>query len=206
MRHLPLVFVLTFFLMLPVVRHAEASLAPAAVSLSLGFSNGLGPELNSYTPIPSVSALWSLTGHISVFSAVSYLQERSDPMQNRVFPTSGYPYFQQAESSIRRSHFVPVAAGIRVSLGRPARSQGLFVEAGPALYLASLESGEEEAVPGLQAGAGVRFHTFGTAHGEIGMSYYRSRGAEEPEDPRAPSPDHDGVDAYVLHATIGLSP
>jgi hypothetical protein len=205
MRHLPLAFVLMLFLMLPVVRHAEASLAPTSVSLSLGYSNGLGPEGNSYTPVPSVSALWSLTGHISVFSAVSYLQERSDPMQYRVFPASGYPYFQ-AESSIRRSHYVPVAAGIRVSLGHATRSQGLFVEAGPALYLASLESGEEEAVAGLQAGAGVRFHTFGTAHGEIGMSFYRSRGTEAPEDAWSASPDHEGVNAYVLHATIGLSP
>lgn len=203
MRHFPVALVLTLFLISPSGRHAQASLAPTSVSLSLGYSNELGPEGNSYTPVPSVSALWPFVSHVSVFSAMSYLQERS--VQNRALHSSGYPY-PQTESGTLRSHFVPVAVGIRLSLGSETRSHGLFVEAGPAVYLASLDSGEERVLAGFQAGTGLRFRTFGASHAELGMRFYRTAGADAPEDPWSSTPDHESVSAYVLHATIGLSP
>lgn len=125
-------------------------------------------------------------------------------MQNFAIAFTGYPYSRPGPVT-HRSHFVPIAAGLRVSAGNAARSYGLFVEAGPAAYLASLDSGTFEVQPGLQAGAGVRFHAFGDSHGEIGMTYYRSDKPDAPEDPWSTSPDRESVDAYVLRATIGLS-
>jgi hypothetical protein len=204
MRHLPLALVLTLFLISSAASRAEASFAPASVSLGLGYSNGLGPELNSYTPAPSLSALWPLMSHVSVFSAVSYLQHRS-AQPNRALASTGYPSFP-VESGTRRSHFVPIAAGIRLSVGTTTRSHGLFVEAGPAAYLASLDSGKEEVLLGFQAGGGVRFRAFGASHAELGMSFYRSGSTAASDDPWAASPDPEGVNAYTLYATVGLSP
>lgn len=201
MRHLPLALVLTLFLISSAASRAEASLAPASVSLGLGYSNGLG---QGYTPIPSLSALWPLLSHVSVFSAVSYLQDRS-PEPNRALASTGYPS-SSVESGTRRSHFVPIAAGIRLSVGTTMRSHGLFVEAGPAAYLASLASGQEQVLLGFQAGGGVRFRAFGASHAELGMSFYRSGSTAASDDPWAESPDPDGVNAYTLYATVGLSP
>lgn len=58
---------LTLLLIAFAAHHADASLAPASVSLSLGTTNELGPDVNTYTPVPSVSALWSLGSHVSAF-------------------------------------------------------------------------------------------------------------------------------------------
>lgn len=202
MRHLQLAL-LTLLLIAPAARHAEASFTPTSVSLGLGYSNGLGPESNSYTPVPSVSALWPLVNHVSVFSALSYLQERS-AQQNFGLPATGYPYLRP-ESVTRRSHFVPITMGLRVSAGSAARSHGLFIEAGPAAYVASLDEEQVEVLPGFQAGAGVRFHAFGASHGEIGMSHYRSGKPDTPEESWSTSSDREGVNAYALYATIGLN-
>jgi hypothetical protein len=201
MRHLPLASVLTLFLISSAASRAEASFAPASVSLGLGYSNGLGPE---FTPVPSLSALWPLLSHVSVFSAVSYLQDRS-AQPNRALASTVYSTFP-VESGIRRSHFVPIAAGIRLSAGTTTRSHGLFVEAGPAAYLASLDSGQEEVLLGFQAGGGVRFRAFGASHAELGMSFYRSGSTAASHDPWAASPDPEGVNAYTLYATVGLTP
>ena len=206
-----------FALSLPLleVQESQAALAPASVSLGLGYSNQLGPVFNSYTPVPSASALWHLASHVSVYTKASYLQQRylDDPV--RATNYVGIEPYYSTKSATLRNHFLPIGAGIRLSAENTTGSHGVFVEAGPAAFLTSwsLDRGgtERGVLAGFQAGAGVRFLALGGAHGELGMSYYRSERADDPEaygfttgGGRVALQQLHGVETYTLYAGIGF--
>lgn len=186
------------------------SIAPSSVGVSLGYTNDLSPEIAQWTPVPMVVATWRLGSHASIRSSAAYLQKRADRI-NRILPSTGYPPMSPGgDVEVRRDHFVPIAAGIRLSAGGgSARSHGLFVEASPAAYIARLNAGDDgpttRLLAGFQLGWGLRVLAFDGTHVELGMIYYRSEAASRAHSsPTERSDGYPGVNAAEIHLTVGL--
>jgi hypothetical protein len=156
------------------------SIAPSSVGLSLGWTSDLDPY-QSGTLIPMAGATWRLADHVSIRSSVTYLQAGPYPGVGPAVSSSGNPRDRAPTVEMRHDDFVPLAAGIRLSVGDgTGRSHGFFIEVSPAAYIARFNRVGEPStklLAGFQAGCGMRVLALGASHAEFGVNYYRSEGA-----------------------------
>jgi len=154
----------------------SGSLIPSSITIRSGYVTAAATENGTHPASVALSSTWDLGTQTALWSSVGYIQEKTvNSILLRFIPSP--PLFPVPYNQVARTHLVPMSVGLRAYANDTSRrSRGLFVEGGPAAYIASYRGTDQAkhlaALGGLQCGLGVRFAGIDGSRVELGGNYY----------------------------------